>query len=168
VPPFVLLLCPAPPPGFGRVVPWGDGWAFYPELEKPLAELAQQLSGAQGCVALGVACAEEALRLWVFAQGQLVFQYDSNPMHLACPVCSYSEDSVGPEMGDVEALCRLFGLKEARPLKSWLRRKKGLGFLSEKERFEKVLELLGLPKGPSRLEAQGAPQAPQGHRTHPR
>lgn len=41
------------------------------------------------------------LLLWAFDRGELVFQYDSNPMILGCPVCSYSSEMVSAEVSEV-------------------------------------------------------------------
>jgi hypothetical protein len=116
------------------------------QLEERLAGLTAGLSQRLACVALGAVNLEDAaLLLWVYHQGRLVFQYDSNPMYLSCPVCSYSSDTVSAEVGDVEQLSDVLGVPHQRKaLKSWLTRKKGLGFLSERERLEKIFRLLGL------------------------
>lgn len=89
---------------------------------------------------------DTVLLFWVYAKGKLVFQYDSNPMYLSCPVCSYCSDTVSAEHGDIEQLSNLMGVPQnSRALKSWLLRKKGLGFLSERERQKKIFQLLGIP-----------------------
>lgn len=140
----------------------GNVVVVYPEVDLSLEHLYRQeerfstltaeLSRKLRCTALGAVNLEDAvLLLWVFDRGQPVFEYDSNPMYLSCPVCSYSSDSVTAEYGDLEQLCKLLGVPQnCKALKSWLLRKKGLGFLSERERLEKIFELLGLPL-PTRL-----------------
>lgn len=129
----------------------------YPEIELSLEQLYQQeerfaaltgeLSQKLGCTGLGMINLEDAVLLfWVYDKGKLVFHYDSNPMYLSCPVCSYNSDTVSAEYGDVEQLSNLLGVPQnSKALKSWLSRKKGLGFLSEHERQEKIFHLLGLP-----------------------
>jgi len=111
------------------------------------AERAAQLSATLHCTALGVVNLEDtALLLWVYHQGRLVFQYDSNPMYLGCPVCSYSSETIGAEVHGLEELCRLRGVPHrAQALRAWLVRRRGLGFLSEHERLERTLALLELP-----------------------
>lgn len=135
----------------------GSHVGVYPALEMPLenlssqqdrfAALTAQLSRALGCLALGVVNLEDtALLLWVYHRGQQVFQYDSNPMYLSCPVCSYSSETVSVEMSGLEDLCRLLDIPQhTRAVRSWLVRRRGLGFLSERERLEKILALLKLP-----------------------
>jgi hypothetical protein len=135
----------------------GHDLVVYPEIELSLehlyhqeerfAALTAELSQQLNCLALGVVNLEDAvLLIWVYDRGKLVFQYDSNPMYLSCPVCSYSSETVSAEYGDVEQLCHLLGVRQnSKALKSWLVRKKGLGFLSEHERLTKILALLGLP-----------------------
>lgn len=130
---------------------------LYPPLQSTPEHLYQQqdlfaayvaqLSRTLDCTALGVVNLEDtALLLWVYHRGQQVFQYDSNPMYLSCPVCSYSSETVSVEMSGLEDLCRLLGMPQhTRAVRSWLVRRRGLGFLSERERLEKILALLKLP-----------------------
>ncbi len=115
--------------------------------EERFAALTAELSQKLDCTALGLVNLEDAVLLfWVYNRGKPVFQYDSNPMYLSCPVCSYSSETVSAEYGNVEQLCNLLDVPQnSRALKSWLVRKKGLGFLSESERLEKIVALLGLP-----------------------
>lgn len=90
---------------------------------------------------------DELLLLWAFDKGELVFQYDSNPMVLGCPVCSYSSETVPAEISDVGRLTELFGVPQnTRALRSWLRRGRGLGFLDETSRHRQIVRLLGLPE----------------------
>lgn len=135
----------------------GNAVVVYPQIELSLENLYQQeerfaaltgeLSQKLACTALGVVNLEDTVLLfWVYAKGKLVFQYDSNPMYLSCPVCSYCSDTVSAEYGDIEQLSNLLGVPQnSRALKSWLLRKKGLGFLSERERQKKIFQLLGIP-----------------------
>jgi hypothetical protein len=89
---------------------------------------------------------DELLLLWAFDRGELVFQYDSNPMVLGCPVCSYSSETVPAEFSEVGRLAELFVVPgRTRALKSWLGRKRGLGFLAESERHGQIARLLELP-----------------------
>ncbi len=138
-----------------RVV--GHVAVVYPEIELSLEELYQQeerfaaltgdFSQKLGCMGLGAVNLEDAaLLFWVYDRGKRVFHYNSNPMYLGCPVCSYSSSTVAAEYGDVEQLSNLLGVPHnSKALKSWLSRRKGLGFLSERERQEKIFHLLGLP-----------------------
>lgn len=135
----------------------GDYWWLYPPLEPDLEHLYQQqtgfadhltqLSSKLKCTALGVMNLEDtALLIWVYHRGRLVFQYDSNPMYLGCPVCSYSSETVGALVHGLDGLCRLRGVPHRQQaLRAWLVRRRGLGFLSERERMEKILALLELP-----------------------
>lgn len=137
--------------------PRGSYWWLYPPFEPDLEHLYQQqadfaglgaqLSSKLNCTALGVINLEDtALLIWVYHRGRLVFQYDSNPMYLGCPVCSYSSESVGAWIDGLEALCRLRDVPHhQQALRVWLVRRRGLGFLSERERLEKILTLLELP-----------------------
>ncbi|RDI94728.1 hypothetical protein DV704_10530 [Meiothermus sp. QL-1] len=156
MPPFILLLTPKPPPG--PFQPWGQGWGIYPNLEIPpenpypaearFVELLGAYSKELACGALGGVDLGEALHLWAFDRGELIFYYDSNPMYLNCPVCSYNEEGRGVEMRGVEALAGLFGATPSRALRTWLLRRKGLGFSQEAERLRQVLALLGYPPPP--------------------
>lgn len=86
------------------------------------------------------------LLLWAFDKGELALQYDSNPVVLGCPVCSYSSETVTAGISDVGELTGLFSVPEqSRALKSWLGRKRGSGFLGETARHGHVARLLGLP-----------------------
>ncbi len=135
----------------------GNTVIVYPRIELSLEQLYQQeerfaaltaeLSQKLNCTALGLVNLEDAVLLfWVYHEGKPIFQYDSNPMYLSCPVCSYSSETVSAEHGNVEQLCNLLDVPQnSKALKSWLVRRKGLGFLSESERLEKILALLGLP-----------------------
>ncbi|GEM83697.1 hypothetical protein [Meiothermus hypogaeus] len=140
----------------------GAHLGVYPKIEMPLenlssqqdrfAALTAQLSQHLGCTALGVVNLEDdALLVWAYDQGRLVFRYDANPMYLGCRVCSYSSETVGAQIHGLDELCRLLGVPQhTQALRSWLVRRKGLGFLYEQERLEKIFGLLGLPL-PKRL-----------------
>ncbi|GIW29330.1 MAG: hypothetical protein KatS3mg070_2693 [Meiothermus sp.] len=135
----------------------GGYWWLHPPLEPDFehlyqqqagfAERAAQLSEKLRCTALGVMNLEDtALLLWAYHRGRLVFQYDSNPMYLGCPVCSYSSETVGALVHGLDELCRLRGVPQRQQaLRAWLVRRRGLGFMSERERLEKILALLELP-----------------------
>lgn len=118
---------------------------FYADLDR-FARTAQALSRKLRTVALAALnVVDELLLLWAYRSGRLVFEYDSNPMVLGCPVCSYSETTVPAQFSEAEELARLLGRPEvARELKSWLVRRRGLGFLTESQRHRHLLELLGL------------------------
>lgn len=120
--------------------------AYYAQQDE-IAPLAAELSRKLETLALaGMNLEDELLLLWAFDRGEEVFAYDSNPMYLGCPVCSYVSERVGPEAGDLERLARRFGHPEnARALRSWIYRKRGLGFLHEHQRHAQIARLLGLP-----------------------
>ncbi|MCL6528139.1 MAG: hypothetical protein K6T57_14855 [Thermaceae bacterium] len=124
---------------------------FYQQQEEFSAIAASLSKGLEIPLLAAMNLEDELLLLWAFDRGQPVFAYDSNPMVLACRVCSYSSESVPAELGPVEQLAERFGVPErARALKSWLGRRRGLGFLSERERHRRILQLLGLfPAGAS-------------------
>lgn len=115
-----------------------------------IVPLAAELSARLSTLAFAVMnLEEELLLLWAYDRGEPVFTYDSNPMYLGCPVCSYLSESVGPQAGDIEKLARLFGHPEkARALRSWIGRRRGLGFVRESQRHAQIARLLGLP-GPA-------------------
>ncbi|RIH86209.1 hypothetical protein [Calidithermus roseus] len=123
--------------------------SYYAQQDE-IAPLAAELSGKLNTLAFAVLNLEEELLLfWAYDRGEQIFAYDSNPMYLGCPVCSYVSETVGPEAGDIEKLAQLFGHPEkARALKSWVGRKRGMGFLRESQRHAEIARLLGLP-GPS-------------------
>ncbi|WP_018465265.1 hypothetical protein [Calidithermus timidus] len=129
--------------------------SYYTQQDE-IVPLAAGLSGQLNTLAFAVLNLEEELLLfWVYDRGEQVFAYDSNPMYLGCPACSYVSQTVGPEAGDVEKLARLFGHpQKARVLRSWLGRRRGLGFLRESQRHAEIARLLGLP-GPSLEPASG-------------
>lgn len=128
---------------------------YYAQQDE-IVPLAQELSWKLETLALAVMNLEDDLLLfWAYERGEVVFAYDSNPMYLGCPVCSYVSETVKPEAGDLERLARLFGHPEnARALKSWIYRKRGLGFLQERQRHAEIARLLGLP-GPLELAGGG-------------
>lgn len=119
---------------------------YYAQQDE-IVPLAEELSRKLETLALAVMNLEDDLLLfWVYDRGEQIFAYDSNPMYLGCPVCSYVSEAVKPEAGDIERLARLFGHPEnARALKSWIYRKRGLGFLQEQKRHAEIARLLGLP-----------------------
>lgn len=119
---------------------------YYAQQDE-IVPLAEELSRKLETLALAVMNLEDDLLLfWVYDRGEQIFAYDSNPMYLGCPVCSYVSETVKPEAGDLERLAQLFGHPEnARALKSWIYRKRGLGFLQEQKRHAEIARLLGLP-----------------------
>ncbi len=116
-------------------------------LYAPTADpLAARLSQALKAPVLEVLNLEdERLLLWAYDRGEPVFAYDSNPMYLGCPVCSYTSERAKPETGEVERLAQLFGQPQvARELRAWLGRRRGLGFVQERQRHSEITRLLGL------------------------
>ena len=120
---------------------------FYAQQEGFANQAAEISRNLQTTVLASLNFDDELLMLWAYQRGELVFQYDSNPMVLGCPICSYSETSIPAEVSDVKQLTRLFNRTAAtKEIKSWLVRGRGLGFLYERQRHGRVLELLGLGK----------------------
>jgi hypothetical protein len=129
---------------------------YYVQQEE-IVPFAEELSRKLGALVFAAMNLEDDLLLfWVYDRGKQVFVYDSNPMYLGCPVCSYVSETVKPEAGDIERLARLFDHPEnARALRSWIYRKRGLGFLQERQRHAEIARLLGLPFTP--VEAPTCP-----------
>ncbi len=132
--------------GFVRVVADGlrpdnlnDAWLM--GQGSPLPSTAQRLSQRTGSLVLAQLNWDgEWLRLWAFQNGELAFQYDSNPSFLTCTVSSPDADAPG-------VLAELFGVPDkARAITQLLTRRKGLGFISETQRAEQLEALLGVPR----------------------
>jgi hypothetical protein len=140
----------APAAGYVSVVLEPPTLESYYAQQDEIVPLAAELSGKLNTLAFAVMNLEEELLLfWAYDRGEPVFAYDSNPMYLGCPVCSYVSETVGPQAGDIERLARLFGqAQEARALRSWIGRRRGLGFSRESQRHAQIARLLGLP-GPA-------------------
>jgi hypothetical protein len=116
--------------------------------EEHVQHQARQLSSCAGQPVVAVLNQDdERLLLWVYVNGSQRHFYDSNPMHLACRVCSYAEFSEGAVGREAEEMARLLGVFEkAKALRSWLGRRRGLGFISERQRHAVIAGLLGLPE----------------------
>jgi hypothetical protein len=130
-------------PRYGKVV-GGFTVIEHSADEEALKHTAQQLSHVLNTLAFAVLNQEdERLAFWLYEHGQLLTAHDSNPAYMCCAVCSV----VPPETADAEVLAGRFGVAEqARVLKSWLVRKRGLGFLRESQRLEAIAGVLGLPQ----------------------
>jgi hypothetical protein len=115
-----------------------DAWLM--DLGSPLPSTAQRLSQRTGSLVLAqLNWNGEWLKLWAFQNGELAFQYDSNPSFVTCTVSSPDADAPG-------VLAELFGVPEkARAITQLLTRRKGLGFISETQRAEQLEALLGVP-----------------------
>jgi hypothetical protein len=113
-----------------------DVW--YSTPESPLPARARVLS--QGGAALAVQTWEEdMLRLWAFRDGHLEVEYDASPSAISCTITPPASSGTGD-------LATVFGVPESSvAVNKLLTRKKGLGFISETQRLERLLELLGLP-----------------------
>ena len=131
--------------GFARVVADGltpenlnDAWLI--DLGSPLPSTAQALSQRTGSLVLAqLNWNGEWLKLWAFQNGELAFQYDSNPSFVTCTVSSPDADAPG-------VLAELFGVPDnTQAIMQLLRRRKGLGFISETQRAEQLEALLGVP-----------------------
>jgi hypothetical protein len=131
--------------GFVRVVAdrltpehLNDAWLM--DLGAPLPSTAGTLSQHTASLVLAqLNWNGEWLRLWAFQNGELAFQYDSNPSFVTCTVSSPDADAPG-------VLAELFGVPDnARAITQLLTRRKGLGFISETQRAEQLEALLGVP-----------------------
>ncbi len=118
--------------------------AWYISSESLLLKLAVQISSKISIPILAMLNWEnDLLRLWVFSDGKLLSEYDSNPSYATCTVTK-------PETEHPEAFARAFGVPErAAAISRLLARKRGLGFMNETGRFQLLAKELGIP-----LEAQ--------------
>jgi hypothetical protein len=116
-----------------------DAWLM--NLGSPLPSTAQELSQRTASLVLAqLNWNGEWLRLWAFQDGELAFQYDSNPSFVTCTVSSPDADAPG-------VLAELFGVPDnARAITQLLTRRRGLGFISETQRAEQLEVLLGVPR----------------------
>lgn len=111
---------------------------WFADSNSPLALAAKEYS-KDGNPALAVLEYEgDALKLWLFENGQLSAEYDASPSFATC--------TITPPTGDnFEQFAQAFGVPEnAKALRQLLSRKRGYGFLNERQRLEQILGLLGI------------------------
>ncbi len=111
---------------------------WFASPDSPLASRAKALS-LDGSTAMAVLEYEgDALKLWVFKTGVLKIEYDSSPSFATC--------TITPPVGNqLEDLALLFGVpSNAKAVQQLLLRKRGYGFINERQRLEQLLGLLGL------------------------
>ena len=116
-----------------------DVWFATPE--SPLPARAREKS--VGAVSLAVLQWEaDVVKLWAFKNGALELEYDSSPSFANCTITAPVSTGTGK-------LGTLFGHPERdAALERLLSRRKGLGFISERERLTQILELIGVkPEG---------------------
>jgi hypothetical protein len=116
--------------------------AWYISSESPLVKLAAELSSKiSGPVLAMLNWENDLLRLWVYSDGKLLSEYDSNPSYATCTVTK-------PALEHPEAFARAFGIPErSEVISKLLARKRGLGFINEIGRFALLAEELGIPLG---------------------
>jgi hypothetical protein len=114
--------------------------AWYISSESPLLKLAAELSGKLSSPVLAMLNWEnDLLRLWVYADGKLLSEYDSNPSYATCTVTR-------PELEHPRAFAEAFGVPErSEAISKLLARKRGLGFMNETGRFALLAKELGIP-----------------------
>jgi hypothetical protein len=114
--------------------------AWYISSESLLVKLAAELSGKiSGPVLAMLNWENDLLRLWVYSNGTLLSEYDSNPSYATCTVTK-------PELEHPEAFASAFGVPErSEAISRLLARKRGLGFMNETGRFELLAKELGIP-----------------------
>jgi hypothetical protein len=113
-----------------------DVW--YATAESPLPARAKLLSQGHATLA-AMEWAGEVLKLWAFQDGALKFEYDASPSAMTCTITPPTSSGEGD-------LGALFGVPDrSAAINKLLSRKKGLGFISESQRLEQLLALLGVP-----------------------
>jgi hypothetical protein len=114
--------------------------AWYISNESPLVKLAAELSSKISSPVLAMLNWEnDLLRLWVYSDGNLLSEYDSNPSYATCTVTK-------PELEHPEALAQAFGVPErSEAISKLMARKRGLGFMNETGRFQLLAKELGIP-----------------------
>jgi hypothetical protein len=114
--------------------------AWYISSESPLLKTASELSNKISSPVLAMLNWEnDLLRLWVYADGKLLSEYDSNPSYATCSVTK-------PELGQPQAFADAFGVPErSEAISKLLARKRGLGFMNETGRFALLAKELGIP-----------------------
>lgn len=113
---------------------------WFASPDSALATRAKELS-LDGSVAMAVLEYEgDVLKLWVFQAGVLEIEYDSSPSFATC--------TITPPVGNkLEDLAVLFGQpSNTKAVQQLLLRKRGYGFINERQRLEQLLGLLGLPQ----------------------
>jgi hypothetical protein len=112
-----------------------DVWFSTPE--SPLPAKAQALSADSTALAV-MQWEGDVLKLWAFQNGTLITEYDSSPSFATCTITP-------PVSSGTDLLGALFGKPENDvAITKLLARKKGLGFISETQRLEGLLNLLGV------------------------
>ena len=107
------------------------------DLDSKLVTRAKDLS-MDGVAVAFLEFEADVLRFWAFEDGVLRVQYDSSPTFATCTITR-------PEGSDLQLLAELFGVPEqSKAVEQLLLRKRGLGFINETQRLEKLLGLLGL------------------------
>lgn len=133
----------------GKLLAKNDRYSLleFPLDEFALQEKALKLSRRLHTLTLSIFNQDDTrLVLAAYRDGEWLEYYDSDPMHLGCRVCSYLETPINTEGGNAENLANLFSIPEkTKALHHWLVKKRGLGFLYEYERHQKLAGLLGIP-----------------------
>ncbi len=113
-----------------------DVW--FSDANSPLAKKAKSLSEG-GTVALAILEYQgDVLKFWAFKSGLLVVQYDSSPSFATCTITP-------PEGDQLENLAELFAVPDqSKAIVQLLKRKRGYGFINERDRLSQLLGLLGL------------------------
>lgn len=111
-----------------------DVW--FSDSHSPLATRAKALS-QDGTPALALLEYEgDVLKFWAFEQGVLTIEYDSSPSFATCTITP-------PSGTNLEHLAALFGVPEqSKAVVQLLGRKRGLGFINERDRLRQLLGLL--------------------------
>ncbi len=118
-----------------------DVWFATPD--SPLPSRARALSSSHvsssSAVSLAVVQWEtDVVKLWAFKNGALELEYDSSPSFANCTITAPVSTGTGK-------LGSLFGHGDNdATLERLLSRRKGLGFISERERLAQILELIGV------------------------
>jgi hypothetical protein len=80
----------------------------------------------------------ERLRFWLYSPQTLLYHYDSSPSYMSCVI-------VGPAGNDASVLAEAFAATtNINRLSRLLKRRRGLGFINERQRHQQILVLLGL------------------------
>lgn len=112
-----------------------DVWFATPE--SPLPARARALSANAASLA-ALQWEADVVKLWAFKDGALELEYDSSPSFANCTITAPASTGTGK-------LGTLFGHPENdAALERLLSRRKGLGFISESQRLQQILELLGV------------------------
>jgi hypothetical protein len=80
----------------------------------------------------------DSLKLWLFEHGTLTVEYDASPSFATC--------TITPPVGsDLERMAEAFGVPEnTKAVVQLLQRKRGFGFINERDRLRQLLGLLQL------------------------